>query len=179
MINPTELLGARFYPSQDPHLFEEGANTVGGTKTYFSTTAFWLVKQAKSYQTRRNVKDVCLFDWDTLFILNFEDALDPNTHDPSGKSPQAVPAPKSADVDIDQLWPSGILYQEQAESSEGAAAAAAVYTFRSLLLAFLIRALKRVKKEPLGPITYDASRMLSSLFLFPDARISYLATNEG
>ena len=170
LIDPKQLLNARYYQSEDPHQFKEDVPTFEGTTTYFADTAFWLIKQVKSYQTRRKVRDVCLFDWDTIFILNFEDGFDPDAQGSSeedkdrGKSPQGVPAPKN-DADIDKLWPAGILYQEQAKSSERAAAE---YTFRSLLFAFLIRALKRVKepsvpKEPFVPITYDKSRMLNPL----------------
>ena len=136
LINPTELSAARYDQEIEVSKFKLKAPTSGGSPTYFQGTAFWLVKQVKGYQKLRNVKDVCLFDWDTMFILNF---------DPKEK--QNNP----------ELWPAGILYQEQANSPEGAAAEAEA-TFRSLLLAFLIRALKRELNEPLDPVKYAQSR---------------------
>ena len=136
MIDPKLLLNAKYIKGQDASKMTLKAKKVGDTETCFTDTALWLVKQVKSYQQRRKLMDVCLFDWDTLFILNFGDGFDP-------AAPQRAPAPKTDDADIDRLWPAGILYQEQANPS-------AEYTFRSLLLAFLIRALKRVT-EPSGP----------------------------
>ena len=141
LINPTELLAARYYQGIDVNEFKEDAKTPKNetSPTYFQGTALGLVKQLKGYQTGRNVKDVCLFDYDTMFILNFDPMEKP-------KNPE--------------LWPAGLLFQERANSSAGAAAEAKS-TFRSLLLAFLIRALKRYLKETLEPIKYDQSRMLN------------------
>ena len=96
LIDPKQLLKARYYQNEDARQFEKDAETDGGVNIYFTDTAFWLVKQAMTYQKRRNVRDVCLFDWDTIFILDFEDGFDPSKEDKDkGRSHQRLPAPKS------------------------------------------------------------------------------------
>ena len=163
LINGAELQAARFYPKSDKVAgFMERVPTDGG-RTYFKRTSKWLMKQAQSYQKPpRNVTDVCLFDWDTMFILNFN-GFNPNEKLDNKGSPQGESKP----------WPAGIVYQEQAKTSGEEAEC----TFRSLLLAFLIRALKRNSKlsnpkKLLAPVKYDQSRMLGSLNFSPIAGIS-------
>lgn len=151
LINPNELLKAKYDLGKDRARFERNAAEFEGEKTYFAGPTFWVIKQAKGYQTNRKVNDVCLFDWDTIFILDFQ-----------GESSQGGPTPEESDAD-NEPWPAGMLYQEQ-----GGAAAAAEYTFRSLLLAFLIRALKRVTGQPIpgepsDSNPHDEKRMFSPL----------------
>ena len=155
LINPKELTAARFYQGDDIDTFKKHAKTVDETRTYFERTANYFMKQVGRYQEQREVDDVCLFDWDTMFILNF-DSLKGNDNLGEDGSPQ----------DETNLWPAGMFYQERAETS----AKEAECTFRSLLLAFLIRALKRNSllsnpNKPLAPIKYDESRMLSPLII--------------
>ena len=156
LINPKELTAARFYQDDQVKLFVDAAKTEESNRTYFQKTALWYIKQVKAYQTKLKVKDVCLFDWDTMFILYFDD-FDPDKESNTKESQQQE----------SDHWPAGILHQEQGNSSKGAAAE---LTFRSLLLAFLIRALKRMpelSKNPPPPPTYDQSRMLNPLIFSP------------
>ena len=154
LINPNELSIARCDPGTAHEELEKRAKSKDGEKSCFAGTALRLVKQIKGYQTNRNVTDVCLFDWDTIFILDFK-GKDPHKGSTSGEN----------DADTDEPWPAGMFYQEQASPQE-AKAAAAEYTFRSLLFAFLIRALKRVldpstPNEPSGSNTHNEKRMFS------------------
>lgn len=159
LINPNGLLAARYDQEIQPDRkkFERAAKDSGSGNTYFTGSTLWVIKQAKGYQTNRNVNDVCLFDWDTMFILDFK-----------GGSSQGGPTPKEGDAETDEPWPAGMLHQEQ--DAPAAAAAAAGYTFRSLLFAFLIRALKRVTGqptpgEPSDSNTHDDKRMFRPLHL--------------
>ena len=104
--------------------------------------------QSKSSNIQ-SVNDVCIFDWDTLFILNF------------GNSEKTV-------GNQNVILPSGLLYQEQETAGQGeqqqGASSQKVQdcTFRKLLLAFLIRALKReMDPKSVTPTFADGGKGIS------------------
>ena len=85
-----------------------------------------IVKQVTHYIANHfspKVDDACVFDWDTLWILNYEDW---DKSDPTAGIPK------------------GLLHQEKGDIKWGSKPQC---TFRQLLLAFLIRAMSR----KLGP----------------------------
>ena len=106
-LNPDEINRAKF---------PQTANMVG-----FAGSSENIVKQATLYVTKHykpKLNDVCVFDWDTLWIFNFE-GWDENN-------------PKKG-------LPKCVLHQERGKNKWESKQ----HTFRQLLLAFLIRALIR------------------------------------
>ena len=97
-----------------------GAKSHSGSGEVFKSSSLNIVKQTtRDVTARPGLSDICVFDWDTLFILHF----DASNH--SGV-------------------PKGLLHRERVndqEKNEKQQWGSKPYTFRRLLAAFLIRAL--------------------------------------
>lgn len=84
--------------------------------THFRQNAYWLSKQARKYSENVKVPDVAIFDWNAMFIFDFN-GMNENAQNP--------------------VLASGIWFTES-NSSAGQGE-----TFRTILLGFLIRTLRR------------------------------------